>query len=140
MKSSMKDLLTVKAKKRVRSPNRGSSLFYGDMGLGNMNERALLAIVAALDEYEETPRLDWPDHEKEEITFTRWALEEILNLVWDHPWTLASETIEHFGLIMMQFSSTSVTRDQKRIFSIAADTAFDFLEDIKEVEEKWGIR
>ena len=116
MKSSMKDLLTVKAKKRVGSPNRGSSLFYSDMSLGNMNDRALLAIVAALDEHE---------------------LEEILNLVWDHPWTLASETIERFGLTMMQFASTSVTRDQKRIFSIAADTAFDFLEEIKEVEEKW---
>ena len=137
MKSSMKDLLTVKAKKRVGSPNRGSSLFYSDMSLGNMNDRALLAIVAALDEHEEAPGIDWPDHEKEDITFSRWALEEILNLVWDHPWTLASETIERFGLTMMQFASTSVRRDQKRIFSIAADTAFDFLEEIKEVEEKW---
>jgi hypothetical protein len=107
------------------------------MSLGNMNDRALLVIVAALDEYEEAPGIDWPDHEKEEITFSRWALEEILNLVWDHPWTLASETIERFGLTMMQFASTSVTKDQKRIFSIAADTAFDFLEEIKEVEEEW---
>lgn len=118
MKSSMKDLLTVKAKKRVRSPNRGSSLFYSDMSLGNMNDRALLAIVAALDEYEEAPGIDWPDHEKEEITFSRWALEEILNLVWDHPWTLASETIERFGLTMMQFASTSVTKDQSGYFPL----------------------
>lgn len=135
MKSSMKDLLTMKAKKRVKSPDRGSSLFYGDMGLGNMNDRALLAIVAALDRYEEPPRLDWPDHEREEVTFTRWALEEILDLVWDHPWTLASETIENFALTMMQFAATSVTKEQKRIFSIASDAAFEFLEEIEEVEK-----
>ena len=137
MKSSMKDLLTVKAKKRVRSPNRGSSLFYSDMSLGNMNDRALATISAAIDSYGETPRLDWPDHEKEEVTFSRWALEEIQDLVWDHPWTLASETIENFALTMMYFASNSVTRDQRRIFSIAADIACEFLEIIKEVEEKW---
>lgn len=99
-----------------------------------MNERAIMTIIKALDDYSEGPRLDWPDHEKEEVTFSRWALDEILGLVWDHPWTPASQTIEEFALKLEFWSSTAVTEDQKRIFAVAAETAWEFLQEIEEVE------
>ena len=41
-----------------------------------------------------------PEHELEEFAFSRCAIEEILQLIWDHPWTLASDIIEDFVLKM----------------------------------------
>ena len=101
-----------------------------------INERALLAIVAAIEEYpnDRPYNNSCPDHEKEVITFSRWALEEILNLVWDHPWTLASDVVENFALQCQIYELSSELPDQKRIFSIAAKTALELLEDIKEAE------
>lgn len=100
-----------------------------------LNERAIMAIEKALNDYEEPPGLDWPDHEKEEVTFSHWALDEILLLVWDHPWTLASETVERFAVKMEDYAETSVTADQKRIFAVAAETAWEILEDIQVLEK-----
>lgn len=134
----MNDLPPVKVKKmkRVRSPDRGSSLFEAvDMPEEQyMNERAIMTIIRALDNYSEAPRIDWPDHQKEEVTFSCWALDEILGLVWDHPWTPASETITEFALKLELWTATAVTEEQKRIFAIAAETAWEFLEEIEEVE------
>ena len=101
-----------------------------------MNERALLTIVAAISSYPERPYDNsWPEDEKKEITFSRWALGEILDLVWDHPWTLASDTIEDFAFKLQIYAETSATLEQKRIFTIAANTALKLLEEIKEVEK-----
>lgn len=96
-----------------------------------MNERALLAIVKVLDDYVEPPGLDWPDEEKEEVIFTHWALDEMLTLVWDHPWTPASETIEKFAINMEAYAAMAVTEDQRRIFAVAAETAWEMLDDIR---------
>lgn len=134
----------MRAKKKVRSPDRGSSLFeslvevaqYEGVSSMRVNERALLAIRAALDCYPEHPYdKSWPDDEKEKATFSHWALDEILDLVWDHPWTLASEVIEDFELKCHLYALEAVTTDQKRIFTIAAQTASKLLEEIKEVEK-----
>lgn len=101
-----------------------------------MNERALLIIVSALGCYQERPYDNsTPNEEKEQITFSHWALDEILNLVWEHPFTLASDTIEDFALKLQIYAVVSVTQDQKRIFTIAANTALGILEEIKEVEK-----
>lgn len=97
-----------------------------------MNERALMLIVNTLEDCSEPPGIDWPDHQKDEVTFSRWALEEILNLVWDHPCTPASETIEDFALNLEYWAATDEC--QKRIFAIAAKAAWEFLEEIEEVE------
>lgn len=99
-----------------------------------MNERALMVIMSILEDFTEPPRSDWPQHEAEEFTFSKWAIEEMLNLVWDHPWTLASETIEQFAVKLGVYAITSRTENQKRIFTIASETAWGLLEDIKEVE------
>lgn len=98
-----------------------------------MNERTLMAMVSILDGYAE-PHSDWPQHEAEEIAFSRCAVEEMLNEVWDHPWTLASDTIEQFAIKLEAFAVTAITEKQQRIFMIAAETAWGLLEDIKEVE------
>ena len=100
-----------------------------------MNERAIMALIRMLDFYEDVPRLDWPRHEAEEIAFSRCALEEVLQLVWDHPWTLASETIERFAESMEDYEASSTTNIQRRIFSISAETAWEILEKIKMLEQ-----
>lgn len=98
-----------------------------------MNERALMAMVSLLDGYAE-PRSDWPQHEAEEIAFSRCTVEELLNEVWDYPWTPASDTIEQFAIKLEVFAATATTEKQQRVFMIAAETAWELLEDIKEVE------
>ncbi len=128
----MKSLPPVRAKKKVRSPDRGSLLL--DEEELHMNERALAAIGRVLEGYTEPPGLDWPKHEKEEVTFSHWALDEILLLVWDHPWTLASETIEAFAMKLEVFAATAVSEDQRRIFAVAAETAWEMLEEVQLLE------
>lgn len=99
-----------------------------------MNERVIMVIIKALDGYEEPIGLDWPDQEKEDVTFSHWVLDEILTLVWDHPWTPASDTIEAFAIKLTAFAATAVTEGQKRIFAVAAETAWELLDDIKMLE------
>lgn len=118
-------------KKKVRSPDRGSLLLQEPFF---MNERALMAIMSVLEGFTEPPRSDWPQYEAEDFTFSRWAVEEMLNQVWDHPWTLASDTIEQFALKLEMYAITSKTEKQRRIFAIAAETVWELLDDIKEVE------
>lgn len=128
----MKRLPPVKMKKKkVRSPDRGSLLLQEPLF---MNERALMAIMSVLEGFTEPPRSDWPQYEAEDFTFSRWAVEEMLNQVWDHPWTLASDTIEQFALKLEMYAITSKTEKQRRIFAIAAETVWELLDDIKEVE------
>lgn len=100
-----------------------------------MNDRVLTSLLTILEKwYSEPPRSDWPQHEAEEITFSRWAIEEMINQIWDHPWTLASETIENFASRLEIYEATSKTDIQGRIFKIAAETAWTLLEGIREAE------
>ncbi len=100
-----------------------------------MNERALFHLFAVMEQYEDAPYSDWPQHEAEEISFSKWATLEITQQVWDQPWTIASETIEKFALKMEVFAATSMTDVQSRIFKIAAETAWSLLESIQEIEQ-----
>lgn len=88
----------------------------------SMNEQAILFLMEVLNGFEEPPRSDWPRHEAEEVSFSRWAVEELLQQVWDHPWTLASETVERFAAKLGLYAETCVTDQQHRIFRIAAET------------------
>lgn len=119
----------MKVKKRVRSPDRGSSLL--DEEELHMDERAIMALMRMLDMYEDIPHLDWPQHEAEEIAFSRCAIEEVLQLVWDHPWTPASETVENFAETMAVYQTSAVTNEQRRIFSVMAETAWEVLQEIE---------
>lgn len=117
----------------MRSPDRGSSLL--DEEEQYMNERAIMALSAMLDSYENMPISDLAQHEAEEIAFSRCAIEEILIQVWDHPWTLASETIEKFALMMQFYKTESVTDEQRRVFSVLSETALQILEEIETFEK-----
>lgn len=117
----------------MRRPNKASLLL--DEEELHMNERAIVYLTQMLDCYENIPYLDWPQHELEEFAFSRCAIEEVLQLVWDHPWTLASDTIEDFALKMELYKDSSVTDDQKRIFSVLAETAWGVLQEIEPLEK-----
>lgn len=99
-----------------------------------MNDLALNAITDALKNCVDIPRLIWPEREKAEITFSKWALEESLLLVWDHPFIPASETIEIFATKLRIYAEMAVTEDQNQIFSIAANTVLAILDEIKRLE------
>ncbi len=100
-----------------------------------MNEQALFTIISCLDGYADPPHLNWPQDKIEHDIFSKWATEEILNLVWDHPYTPASVTIEEFALKMKAYAANAVTGAQRRIFSIAAETAYELLDWIAETEQ-----
>ncbi len=102
---------------------------------GHMNEKTLMAMVSALDDYPGPPYSGLSQCEIENIIFSRWAVEESINLVWDHPWTLASDTIESFAVKLEAYVATAATEHQKQIFTIAAKSAWKLLADIKQVEK-----
>ena len=127
----MRNLPPVRIKK-VRRPDKASLL--SDEEELHMNERAILMIINILNGYTEPPKFDWPEQKKEEIIFTHWALEESLFLILDHPWTLASDTIEEFAMKLEVYMAMAVSESQKRIFTVAAKTARELLKDIQLLE------
>lgn len=100
-----------------------------------MNERAIMELMRRLNLYENVPRYDWPLHEAEEIAFSRCAIEEMLRLVWDNPYSLASDTIENFAFKMDCYKASAVTDEQKLIFSVLAETAWEVLQEIESLEK-----
>lgn len=129
----MKHLPPVRMERlEARSPDWGSLLLEEPL---SMNERAIMFLMSVLNDLEDPPRSDWPRHEIEEVTFSRWALEELLQQVWDHPWTLASEITEKFAMKMDIYAQTCITEDQRRIFRIASETVWEFLTEIEELEK-----
>lgn len=117
----------------MRRPDKASLLL--DEEELHMNERAIMALMRMLNTYEDIPHLSWPQHEAEEVAFSRCAIEEILQLVWDHPWTLASETIEDFASKMDFYKDSSVTDEQHRVFSVLSETAWEMLQEVKPLEQ-----
>ena len=118
----------------MRRPDKASLLL--DEEELHMNERAIMFLMRMLDAYENIPRpWELAQHEAEEIAFSRCAVEEILQLVWDHPWTLASDTVEDFALKMELYKGSSVTDEQKRVFSVLAETAWEILQEIEPLEQ-----
>lgn len=100
-----------------------------------MNERAIMVLTQLLERYEDAPRGNWPKHEAEEIAFSRCAIEEILQLVWDHPQSLASDIIEDFAVRMEVYKESSVTDEQKRVFSVLTETTWEVFQEIEEIEK-----
>lgn len=129
----MKKLPQLKSMKRA---NTLSSLLEED----DMNEKACDVILLWLEGFDESyidPH-NLTEQEYAEVVFSKWALEEILQLVSDHPWTLASETILWFGFQMLACAANSDTDEQKLIFRTAAETTWELLESIEEVERVNG--
>lgn len=83
-----------------------------------MNETVVQAILGYL-ESSEPPGIDWPRHWFEEVCFSRWAAEELVNLILDHPLVPAEDTIDEFAIKMTAYAATSDGKEAGRIFSIA---------------------
>ena len=58
-----------------------------------MNEAAVRTIIEYL-ENSDAPELYWPQQWFEEVCFSRWAAEELINAILDHPMAPAKDTIE----------------------------------------------
>lgn len=97
------------------------------------NNIATQAILEYLEE-SDVPELYWPRHRFEEVCFSRWAAEELLNAILDHPLVSAEDTIEEFAIKMEIYFSLSVGKDAERIFSIAAKTAWEIFDSIQHLK------
>lgn len=95
------------------------------------NEIAVISLSDYLYETRE-PEVSWPDHWFEEICFSRWAAEELIHAILDHPMVCADETVEKFAIKMTAYSALSDGTDAGRIFSIAAKFAYKTLEMFRE--------
>lgn len=95
------------------------------------NDMAVHALIEYLEE-SDTPEVYWSQHWFEEISFSRWAAEELINAILDHPMVSAEDTIEEFAIKMTAYSSLSDGTDAGRIFSIAAKFAYESLELFRE--------
>ena len=102
----------------------------------HINDRALCFIVSALDTYD---KCQYDPHGSKEdqdaYSYSKWLLCEALDLVWDHPLVLASETIETLARKMELCLAMSKTDLHKRIFTVATRTAYQLLKDVREVEK-----
>lgn len=95
------------------------------------NDMVVQALVEYLEE-SDTPELYWPKHWSEEVCFSRWAADELINAILDHPMASADDIIEEFAIKMTAFSVRSDGTDAGRIFSIAAQFAYETLELFRE--------
>lgn len=90
-----------------------------------------MMLLQMLDVEEKVPL--W-GRSQQKTAFSKCVIEEILLLVWDHPWTPASESIENFVLKLELFKKASVTDEQKQVFSLLADMALEVLRDLERLE------
>lgn len=99
------------------------------------NEQAILIIVSELKCYPEVMYdKECPDCIREEMSISQFALGEMLDLLWDHPWSEPIDIIDDFVLKCHLYKTTSVLSDQKRVFSISEKTALTLIKKLKENE------
>jgi len=96
-----------------------------------INEDAVLAVVRYIEK--QPLLLSWPKHWFDQRAYSRWAANEILGLMMDRPFESPVAVIEEFMIKMDYFSWVAKDSEAHRIFSIAADTAEDLLELIKNI-------
>ena len=123
----MKRSPPVKARKKLRSPDRGSSLLEGYW----MNE----VVVQALSEYlYETgePEAFWPEHWFVEVSTSRWIAGELIDAILDHPMDSAEDIMEELAIKMTAFHAASDGTKAERIFSIAEKCLWEWLELFRE--------
>ena len=123
----MKRLPPVKARKKLRSPDRGSSLLEGYW----MNEVVVQALIEYLNDSEE-PDAFWPEHWFVEVSTSRWIAGELINAILDHPMTPAEDTMEELAIKMTTYHADSDGTNAERIFSIAERCLWEWLELFRE--------
>ena len=123
----MKRSPPVKARKKLRSPDRGSSLLEGYW----MNEVVVQALIEYLNDSEE-PDAFWPEHWFVEVSTSRWIARELINAILDHPMTPAEDTMEELAIKMTTYHADSDGTNAERIFSIAERCLWEWLELFRE--------
>ena len=123
----MKRSPPVKARKKLRSPDRGSSLLEGYW----MNEVVVQALIEYLNDSEE-PDAFWPEHWFVEVSTSRWIAGELINAILDHPMTPAEDTMEELAIKMTTYHADSDGTNAERKFSIAERCLWEWLELFKE--------
>lgn len=123
----MKRSPPVKARKKLRSPDRGSSLLEGYW----MNEVVVQALIEYLNDSEE-PDAFWPEHWFVEVSTSRWIAGEIINAILDHPMDSAEDIMEELAIKMTAFHAASDGTKAERIFSIAEKCIWEWLELFRE--------
>ena len=123
----MKRSPPVKARKKLRSPDRGSSLLEGYW----MNEVVVQALIEYLNDSEE-PDAFWPEHWFVEVSTSRWIAGELINAILDHPMTPAEDTMEELAIKMTTYHADSDGTNAERIFSIAERCLWEWLELFRE--------
>jgi hypothetical protein len=93
-----------------------------------MNDRAITAIENYMEECLFEPRLNWPKCTFDQQSYSRWAANEILGLIMDHPFTQVDTIVEEFMLKMDYFSCVAKDPNISIIFSIAKGTAEDIFD------------
>lgn len=71
------------------------------------------------------PSLNWPKDEFRERCYSRWAVNEILTRIMDHPFDPPDQIVEIFLLEMIIYSTRENESD--KVFSIASNTAEEIL-------------
>lgn len=95
------------------------------------NELAVKSIITYMEECLFEPKTSWFKHEFEKRSYSRWAANEILEGVMDHPMSPADTIIEEFIFKMSLYSCVAEDSKASFIFSIAQDTAEDILAYLK---------
>lgn len=88
-----------------------------------MNEEAIQKIVNYANAYLTEPGANWPKQAVMEHSYERWAVEEILLEIMDHPMTEADLVIEGFILKMEIFLQMTRDSTNNLIFQVAENTA-----------------
>lgn len=96
-----------------------------------MNESAVLAVLRYVDRYLFAPAWPWPTHHFYERSYARWAADEIIGRLMDHPFSYPEDVVEIFAIEMACFSRTKEDPGQNEIFRIAHETAISILEYLK---------
>ena len=92
-----------------------------------MNEMAISIVMDYLETDLAIRQGLWPAEEFEELSCSRWAAYEILNLLMDHPEKQPMNVIENFYMKMLIFSKFTKSLKQGTLFSCAAETANQIL-------------
>lgn len=97
-----------------------------------MNERCVDIIIDYIEH--SIGEIDdiWPEHIFEYRANERWAANEILERVMDHPFDDAEIIVEEFYLEMLLYEKETKWEHKKRIFSTAQATADKILIHLRE--------
>lgn len=107
--------------KTKRSPNKGSFFLVWEQVL--MNDEVIQKIMNYTNDHLFEPGENWPKSAIMERSYERWAVDEILLAIMDHPMTEADLVIEGFILKMELFLHMSEEPTNNYIFQVAENTA-----------------